>query len=144
MTPPIAPLLEYLRTQRICALAVEMLDGSPHVATVHFAHTEEPLTFLIETSREYRKAEKVMKDGVTRASLCVGFVEGAVQAAQFDGILKEASAEAVQLYLQKFPEKADKAASPTTIFLQFDPSWWRFTNWAAPGGKKVWTSTDVA
>jgi len=35
-------ILDYLKDQRVGVLAVEMLDGSPHGATVHFAHTEDP------------------------------------------------------------------------------------------------------
>ena len=46
-------VIEYLKTQRVGVLAVEMPDGSPHAATVHFAHTESPLVFYFETNRDY-------------------------------------------------------------------------------------------
>ena len=137
-------MLDYLETQRVCALAVEMLDGSPHVATVHFAHNAEPFTFMFETSREYRKSERVLAKGVTRASITVGFTEGdKARTAQLDGELRlidDTNSHLLDLYLEKFPEKRVKKVEPTTIFLYFTPTWWRYTDWGRPEGKTILTS----
>jgi hypothetical protein len=39
-------ILDYIKSQRVCVLAVEMMDSSPHAATVHFAHMDNPLMFF--------------------------------------------------------------------------------------------------
>ena len=68
-------ILEYISSQRVGVIAVEMLDGSPHAATVHFAHTENPLTFIFLTSPTYRKIEPLLKKDSTRASFVLGLEE---------------------------------------------------------------------
>lgn len=65
-------ILNYIKSQRVGILAVEMLDGSPHGATVHFANTENPLQFFFETYREYRKAEALFGRDVSRATFVIG------------------------------------------------------------------------
>ena len=40
MTPEI---INFINSQKVCVLAVEMPDGSPHAATVHFALAEGPV-----------------------------------------------------------------------------------------------------
>jgi uncharacterized protein YhbP (UPF0306 family) len=137
-------MLQYLKAQRICALAVEMLDGSPHVATVHFANTEDPLTFIFETSRNYRKSERVLAIGMTRASISVGFTEGdKAKTVQLDGeirLAKDQDKLLVDFYIDKFPAKKKKLAEHTTIFLIFTSTWWRYTDWGRPEGKTILTS----
>ena len=127
-------LLEYLRKERIAVLAVEMSNGAPHGATVHFAHTEDPLTFVFETSAKYRKAEPLQGNGAVRATVVVGFVEGPTEKTfQTDGsaALVGKDDPLVAAYLAKFPEKAKKAEDPDNIFFAFTPFWWRFTDWGA-------------
>lgn len=82
-------ILKYLDSQRVGVLAVEMLDGSPHGATVHFAHTNDPLVFYFETSPEYRKAEPLHKNGKARATFVVGTSEEKpVRPLQLDGMVR--------------------------------------------------------
>jgi general stress protein 26 len=135
-------ILEYLKMQRVGVLAVEMLDGSPHAATVHFAHTEEPLVFWFETYREYRKAEPLFGRDKTRASFVVGTNESDMKTFQLDGVaelIKPNEREIINsVYLSKFPEKMEKAEKdPKVVFFKFTPTWWRFTDWKTPKGKKV-------
>ena len=88
-------ILEYIASQRVGVLAVEMLDGAPHGATVHFAHSEKPLTFLFETYREYRKAEPLFGRECTRASLVIGFDERNMKTLQMDGVVRCMTAKSV-------------------------------------------------
>lgn len=136
--------LDYLKTQRVGILAVEMLDGSPHAATVHYAHTEDPLVFYFETCRDYRKAEPILNNESVRASFVIGNDESAPKTLQLDGIVKLLKPEEMQvyheIYLGKFPEKIEKSKNPDLIFFKFTPTWWRFTDWTLPDGKKIWSS----
>lgn len=137
-------VLDYLKTQRVGILAIEMLDGSPHAATVHYAHTEEPLVFYFETCRDYRKAEPILKKESVRASFVVGNDENAPKTVQLDGVVEllkpEESSVFTNVYLGKFPEKAEKVDRMNLIFFKLTPTWWRFTDWTLPEGKKIWAS----
>jgi uncharacterized protein YhbP (UPF0306 family) len=133
-------VLEYLKTQTVSVIAVEMPDGSPHAATVHFAHTEEPFVFYFETNREYRKAEALLGREVSRASLVIGTEEGK-KTFQLDGnveVIKEDEKEVFdEVYLGKFPEKKTKKYNGEPLYFKFTPSWWRFTDWTATDGNKI-------
>lgn len=137
-------VLDYVKTQRVGVLAVEMLDGSPHAATVHFAHTEDPFVFYFETYRNSRKAEVLLERDVTRASFVVGSDESNMKTFQLDGIVQllvpEGEEAFVSIYLEKFPEKKEKSKDSKLVFFKFTPTWWRFTDWTTPQGKMIWTS----
>ena len=138
-------VIEYIKTQRAGVLAVEMMDGSPHGATIHFAHTENPLMFLFETNREYRKCEALFGRKTTRATFVIGADEGNLKTLQMDGevrLMTDIENEELfrGLYLEKFPKKKAKAEGPDTVAFLFIPKWWRFTDWTKPEGKLILTS----
>jgi uncharacterized protein YhbP (UPF0306 family) len=137
-------ILDYLKTQTVSVLAVEMNDGSPHGATVHFAHNEEPLMFFFETDRDYRKSEPLLKKGSTRATLVIGVDEKNKITFQLDGearLLKEDEKELFnRVYFGKFPNKEKKVADPNSLFFVFIPAWWRFTDYTTPHGRIVFNS----
>ena len=136
-------MFEYIISQRVCVVALEMLDGSPHVATVHFAHIDEPLTFIIQTNPQYKKSEPLLARDTVRASLVIGLVEvegGKEKTFQVDGEAQiiQKDDPLVKVYLDKFPEKAGKWAED--IFFKVTPIWWRFTDWSKPEGKTILSS----
>ncbi len=139
-------VLDYLATQRIGVLAVELLDGAPHAATVHFAHVVDPLRFYFETYRQYRKAEPLLAQAQTRASLVIGVDEGNLKTLQLDGIVRviaaKERADFDAVYFGKFPDKHAKANEPRNLFFTFIPTWWRFTDWTGAGGKVI-VSSDL-
>lgn len=141
MTPEI---LNYIKSQRVGVLAVEMLDGSPHGATVHFANTDDPLVFFFETYEEYRKAEPILKNKKTRATFVIGSDESNMKTLQLDGeveLLKRDDETIESIYLKKFPEKKEKSLTmPNIVFFKFAPTWWRFTDWTKSEGKYILTS----
>lgn len=137
-------IVNYLETQRVGVLAVEMPDGSPHAATVHFAHSNEPLLFYFETRRDSRKAQALLGRNVTRATFVIGSDESSMKTFQLDGLIEvlkdDEKGTFDSVYLAKFPEKKEKSYDPQFIFFKFMPTWWRFTDWKAPHGKKILTS----
>jgi uncharacterized protein YhbP (UPF0306 family) len=139
-------IFDYLKTQRICVLAVEMLDGSPHAATVHFAHTEDPFLFFFETYREYRKAEPLFGREITRASMVIGSDEKDMRTLQLDGnvrLIKPEDKQTFEIaYLEKFPKKKEKSLDPKFVPFLFTPTWWRFTDWTKPEGKIILVSSE--
>jgi general stress protein 26 len=139
-------IINYLKTQRVGVLAVEMLDGSPHGATIHFAHTEDTVVFYFETSKDYRKAEPILSKDSVRASFVVGCDPNSMKTLQLDGIVKlvsESDREKFkEIYFGKFPEKLAKSYGVEQVYFTFTPTWWRFTDWTTPQGKMILTSID--
>lgn len=137
-------VLDYIKTQKIGVLAVEMLDGSPHGSTVHFAHSENPSMFLFKTHRTYRKSEPLFGREMTRASFVIGCDESNMKTLQLDGNVRLVKSEEEKLfdevYLGKFPNKKGKAADPESVVFMFIPTWWRFTDWTRPEGKFILSS----
>lgn len=139
--------IDFINSQRVGVLALEMMDGSPHAATVHYAFDEKSGNFLFETYNTYRKAEPLAKKEITRATFVVGFEEGGrSKTFQLDGnarILKDSEKKLFdRVYLGKFPEKIEKSKDPKNVFFMFIPTWWRYTDWHTPQGKMVITSKD--
>jgi hypothetical protein len=133
--------LDFLLASRIGVVAVEMTDGSPHAATVHFAYEIDPLTFIILTDRSYRKMEPLLAHGATRASFVVGTDEGEMKTLQLDGVVSLPENESYQeTYFARFPEKKEQFEGPDDVFFIFTPTWWRYTDYKAPKEKRITTS----
>jgi len=142
-----ADLLEFLENERVCVFAVQMENGSPHAATVHFAYTPNPMGFVIQTSPSSRKAECFRLKEEAQVSLVVGFVEppdGSDRTFQLNGKARIVNphGELANLYLDKFHEK--KGKWPSDIFLSIEPSWWRFSDWTNSGGKPRIESSQIS
>ena len=135
-------ILDYINRQRVGVLAVEMLDGSPHAAAIHFAHTEDPLMFLFETNRNYRKSEALLGRELSRATMVIGCSEQDMKTLQMDGevrlMTEQEKQELFQIkYKDKFPAKRAKADGPDVLAFVFIPKWWRYTDWTKPKGKII-------
>lgn len=127
-----------LDQQTTGVLAVKMLDGSPHGATVHFAYQSDTFKFIFLTTPTYRKLEP-LRVGDTPATFVVGTTEEFNKTLQLDGIAKlEDTQELRDIYFTKFPKKLDK--HPDDVLFTFTPTWWRFTDWTVPEGKTIWNS----
>lgn len=124
--------------QRTGVLAVKMLNGTPHGATVHFAYQAEPFKFIFLTTSTYRKLEP-LRAGDTPATFVVGTTEEFNKTIQVDGIAKlEDTQELRDLYFTKFPKKLGK--HPDDVLFTLTPTWWRLTDWTLPEGKTIFNS----
>lgn len=45
-----------------------------------------------------------------------------------------------EIYLGKFPEKVEKSKAENFVRFKFEPTWWRYTDWTGPEGKKIISS----
>lgn len=70
---------------RICVLTTVLPDGTPHSATLHYATTKEPLTFILFTDRDSRKCSHFENGKKYPASLVVGFSEEEFTELQTEG-----------------------------------------------------------
>jgi hypothetical protein len=132
---------DFLDSQRVGVVSVEMEDGSPHGATVHFAYQKEPFTLVVLTDRKSGKMLPITGDKNTRASVVVGTDEQTMMTLQLDGVASlPGTKDFEKVYFAKFPEKEEKFDSSTDIFFVFTPTWWRYTNYKDPGGKQILSS----
>jgi general stress protein 26 len=129
---PIA--LKLLEKERICVLSVVLADGSPHGAVVHYSQqTEiEPVKIFIQTSPTVKTEAIKNAGGAAKASVVIGLNEADFVTLQMRGNVRIVSdtAELENIYkthYAKHPE-AEQYKSPKTIFLEFVPTWWRYTD----------------
>ena len=134
-------MLEFIASERVGVVALGSTKGV-HAATMHYSHREEPLQFIFNTDPQSRKCSKLLKEGALSASFVVGTTEDAGRTLQLDGTIKVIDAsEVAEEYNIKFPEKVGK--HPENIFLLFEPTWWRYTDWRTPEGKQILTSDEA-
>ena len=129
-------MIDFLQKERFGSLATLLLNGDPHVATVHFACIPETLEIIIQTSPGSRKYERIAELGESKASFTAGFEEIKTIVAQFDGVVStNVTKEQEDFYLTKFPEKMAKYKSD--VFIVLTPIWWRYTDWTREEGKTI-------
>lgn len=130
----------YIQNNCVCVIAVQMPDGTPHAATVHFAYDSATRRFIFETNKEYRKVRAFEGRKHVPASLVIGSTEGTMKTLQIDGVAElvpETDTETLAIYMNAFPEKQGKYDSKKLVFFTCTPTWWRYTDWTHADGKRV-------
>lgn len=127
---PIA--LKLLEKERICVLSVVMADGSPHGAVVHYSQQTEPIKLFIQTSPTVKTEAIKHAGGTAKAAVVVGLSEPDFMTLQMRGNVRLVSdvselENIYKIHYAKHPE-AEQYKSPKTIFLEFTPTWWRYTD----------------
>lgn len=127
---PIA--LDLLHKERVCVLAVPMGGGEPHAAVVHYSQQTDPVKIFIQTYPTVKVQAIKDRGGRAPAAVVVGLDEAAFVTLQMHGQVRivSDSAELEQVYkihYAKHPD-AEKYKSATTIFLEFTPTWWRYSD----------------
>ncbi len=128
--------LNFLRENRVGVLSVLLKDGSPHGAAVHFAHEEDPLRFYFLTDKNYKKCEALLESGSVRASFVIGTDERSMQTFQLDGSVHMVSSPTElnnlkKVYFEKIPTAKEYENDPDSVYLEFVPTWWQFTDYNA-------------
>ncbi len=135
-------VLEFLESNRVGVLSVLLKDGSPHGATVHFSHQNNPAKFFFLTDRTYRKCEALLEGGLVRASFVIGFSEEEMKTLQLDGTVRivsdgEELAALKKIHFQKIPTAKEHENDPDSVFLEFTPTWWRYTDYNTKPETKI-------
>lgn len=134
-------ILNFIKNQRICVFGIEMMDGSPHAATLHYALQGDPLTFIFQTEKSYRKSEPLFGKKISRATLVIGTNEGDMRTFQADGNAELFTDDNLrEVYLNKFPKNREGANDPEVVFFVFTPILWKFSDYTKSEGKTVYTS----
>lgn len=126
-------ILDFLSSHRVSALTTMLSDGSPHAAALHYSHSVDPLKLYFSTENTSRKAEALINGGSVKASVVIGFSEDEWITLQMDGeiraVLNKDELSYVQaIHYNKHPGSEQYKNAPETIFLEFIPTWWRYTD----------------
>lgn len=124
--------LQLLQKERVCVLSVVLPEGSPHAAEVHYSEQVDPIKIFIQTYPTLKTQAIQNKGGETKAAIVVGLAEEDFITLQMRGNIRIVSdhqeLEAIyKIHYNKLPE-TEKYKSETTIFLEFTPTWWRYTD----------------
>jgi uncharacterized protein YhbP (UPF0306 family) len=122
----------FLNKERIGVISVILDDGTLHSATIHFSYAANPLKFYIQTSNSTLKAQPFMSGKPGKAAMVIGFSEEVWITLQMHGQIRQVSdsdelEEVYKIHYKKQPE-AEQYKGPKTVFLEFTPEWWRFTD----------------
>lgn len=126
-------VLEFLAKHRVCSLATLLPDESPHAAALHYSHQGNPLKLFFSTTKSSKKCQTLLEGKISRASIVVGFSEKEWLTLQMDGNVKvildpKELKLAKSIHYPKHPDSQQYEYAPETIFLEFTPDWWRFTD----------------
>ena len=127
-------MFKFLEQNRVCSLSTQLLDDSPHGAAMHYSSQRKPLLLYFSADRTNKKADRLLKGKLTKASVVIGFSEEEWITLQLDGMLELVSDKKEidgikKIHYQKIPTSQEFENEPGTIFLKFTPSWWRYTDY---------------
>ena len=134
--------MDFLRASRVGVLSVLLKDGSPHGATVHFSHQENPAKLFFLTDRTYKKCEALLGGNPVRASFVLGFSEEEMKTLQIDGVIRIVSDEGElaalkEVHFKKIPTAKEYENDTDSVFLEFVPAWWQYTDRKTQPGTRI-------
>lgn len=125
-------ILNFLEKYRVGVVSVPLKDENVHSATVHYSHKISPLKIYIQTSNDTLKAQPFLKGEVEKGAFVIGFSEDEWLTLQMHGEIKAVFEQnelekIYKIHYKKHPN-AEQYKGPNTIFLEFTPTWWRYTD----------------
>lgn len=137
---------DFLNSNEISVLTTLLANGTPHSATLHFSHQQEPLEFYFSTKRTSVKCENLLDGKPSAASMVVGFSTENWITLQLRGVVQvitnKIEQEKVQeIHYAKHPGSKRYKDDAETVFLKFTPNWWRYSDLSIT---QIISSTDTA
>ena len=124
--------LRLLVKERVCVLSIVLADGSPHNAIMHYSEQTDPAKIFFQTSMSVKTQAIQEKEGGAKAAVVVGLNEKDMVCLQMRGSIRIVSdpQELTMIYKIHYVKQpqAEKYKSPRTIFLEFTPLWWRYSD----------------
>lgn len=124
-----ASILAFLKHHRISVIGVLQEDGTVHSATLHYAHSSDPVSFYFLTGKQSRKARPLAEGKETPGSLVIGFSEEEFCTFQAEGTITISTDESGwEAYVTKYPNRSNLKTDPEIVLLKFTPTWYRYTD----------------
>ena len=125
-------IIKFLTRERVCVLSITLPDGTPHSATMHYSEEFNPLKLFIQTSNTTTKVQAFLDGEIKRAAVVIGFSEKDWLTLQMRGTIRIVSnpkeLETIyKIHYKKHPD-AEQYKGPKTVFLEFTPTWCRYTD----------------
>jgi general stress protein 26 len=127
-------IISHLEKERVCALTTVLPNGAPHSAAVHFSYKiGEELVIYFSSDVTSKKATALKDTNSTLASVVIGFSETDWKTFQLDGDVKIISnpmelKDIKSIHYKRHPESQKYENDPDTIFIEFRPSWYRYSD----------------
>lgn len=133
--------LKFIEKERVCVISVVLADGSPHSAVVHYSYEPEPLRLFIQTYPTTKVQAVSEQGGSAKAALVIGFDEKEFVTLQMRGFVRIVSDQKsldhiYKVHYAKHPD-TEKYKGPSTVFFEFTPTWWRYSDFSADPEKTV-------
>ena len=124
--------LNLLSKDRVGVISVIQKDGTVHSATVHYSQKNDPVKIYIQTLNTTLKSQPFLNGQSGQGAMVVGFSEQDWVTLQMHGNIRavldqEELEEVYKTHYQKHPD-AEQYKGPNTVFLEFTPTWWRYTD----------------
>lgn len=127
-------IVSFLSNHRVSAFTTLLPDGAPHTAALHYSHIVDPLTLYFTTKRTSRKMQSLVSGKNVKASLVIGINDEEWKTLQMEGEVRIASQENIEriqdIHYRKHPNAQEFKNRPETVFLEFTPTWWRYTDFS--------------
>jgi uncharacterized protein YhbP (UPF0306 family) len=123
---------QFITKERVCCLAVIIENNVLHGAAVHYSHQSAPLKLFFQTTNKTVKAAPFLNGEIGNASVVIGQSEQDWLTLQMRGTVRKISSpeelrEVYKIHYKKHPE-AEQYKNEATVFLEFTPVWWRYTD----------------
>jgi general stress protein 26 len=132
MNKPNKTVKDFLENNRVSVLGILQEKNSIHSASLHFAHSINPLVFYFLTNNDTLKSASLIDGSEQNASLVIGFDEGEFTTFQSRGKAKIVKGrdedKAWRIYSGKFKGKEKSRSKEKVILIEFRPNWWRYTD----------------
>ncbi len=121
-----------LTKERVCVLAVSLADGSPHAAEMHYSEQIAPVKLFIQTYHTVKVRALEERGGAGKAAVVLNLAESEMKSLQMRGEVRIVTAEdelqrIYSVHYKKHPT-AEKYKDSETVFLEFTPTWWRYSD----------------
>ena len=121
---------KFIQTNMTCVLSTLMPDGSPHTSAAHFATDDSSQVFFFCINRNSLTAKNVLRD--SRAAIAIGVDDETPTGFQSRGHVTvghgERRKDAEYAFYGRFPHSSAYKDDSDTVFLQFSPTWVRYSN----------------
>ena len=126
-------ILEFLEKNRVSVLTTLLVDGTPHGATLHYSFKTDPLELYFSVDKTDRKCQALAQSNEGKAAVVIGFSEQEWLTLQIDGKIKivedkDKIKEIKTIHYKRHPNSQKFENDPNTVFLVFQPTWLRYTD----------------
>jgi hypothetical protein len=125
-------LKEFLEKELVSVLSVAINADVVHGAAMHYSYSSEPMRLFFSADKTQRKFSGLTSQKSRQASVVIGVSEQTWVTCQMSGIISEVKASDLkgvkERHFGRIPSARQFENDPGTVFLVFEPQWYRLTD----------------